>query len=100
MKNNLLRSVNMKVRAGITVLIVISFLFLSSCAKRESRVDSFMGTSYELAKFNQIINLDAEKNLTPVDTLDGSATNNAIDNYRKSFLPEKKENKLSFIMRD
>ena len=77
----------MKVRAGITALIIISFLSLSSCAQRESRVESFQGTSFELAKFNQIVNLDAENNVVPVDTLDGNAADNLIDGYRKSFLP-------------
>lgn len=89
----------MKVRAGIAALIIISFLSLSGCAQRQSRVESFHGTSYELAKFNQIINLDAENNLAPVDTLDGKAADNLVDTYQKSFIPKTSENKLSFIVK-
>ncbi|MCJ7603473.1 MAG: hypothetical protein MUO63_18485 [Desulfobulbaceae bacterium] len=89
----------MKIRAGIAALIIISFLSLSSCAHRESRVENFHGTSFELAKFNQIVNLEAENNAAPVETLDGKAANNMIDTYRKSFLPKKTENTLSLILK-
>ena len=89
----------MKIRAGITTLIIISFLSLSGCTQRESRVENFHGTSFELAKFNQIINLDAENNAAAVETLDGKAAKNMIDTYRKSFLPQKTESSLSFILK-
>jgi hypothetical protein len=88
----------MKVRAGIAALIIISFLSLSGCAQRESRVENFHGTSFELAKFNQIVNLDAENNTVAVDTLDGNAADNLIDAYRKSFLPGKTESKQSVVL--
>lgn len=89
----------MKVRAGIATLVIISFLSLSGCTQRESRVENFHGTSFELAKFNQIINLDAENNAVAVDTLEGNAANNLINTYRKSFLPKKTESSLSFILK-
>lgn len=88
----------MKVRAGIAALIIISFLSLSGCTQRESRVENFHGTSFELAKFNQIVNLDAENNVVPVDTLDGNAADNLIDAYRKSFLTGKTESKQSVVL--
>lgn len=76
----------MNIRACITSLIIISFLSLSACAHRESRIESFYGTSYELAKFNQIVDLDAEKNNTePVDTLEGIAAKKVVDTYINSF---------------
>ena len=89
----------MKVRAGIATLVIISFLSLSGCTQRESRVENFHGTSFELAKFNQIINLDAENNAAAVETLDGKAAKNMIDTYRKSFLSQKTESSLSFILK-
>lgn len=89
----------MKVRAGIATLIIISFLSLSGCMQRESRVENFHGTSFELAKFNQIINLDAENKAVAVDTLDGNAASNLINTYRKSFLCEKNESNLSFVLK-
>ena len=89
----------MKVRTGIAALIIVSFLSLSSCTHRESRVENFHGTSFELAKFNQIVNLEAENNTAAVETLDGKAADNMIDTYRKSFLPKKTGNTLSLVLK-
>ena len=88
----------MKVRASIAALIIISFLSLSGCTQRQSRVESFQGTSFELAKFNQIINLDAENKTVAVDTLGGNAADNLIKKYRKSFLTGKTESKQSVVL--
>jgi hypothetical protein len=43
------------------------------------------GRSFETAKYNQILNLDAEKNLDVVDGLDGIAGEKSMENYQKSF---------------
>ena len=43
------------------------------------------GTSHKLAKFNQISNSDAEKNLKPVIGFDGGAARETMERYRKDF---------------
>ncbi len=59
------------------------FLLVVSCAA--TRVEMDYGTSFKLAKFNQILNPEAEKNLEPVTGFDGSAAQAAIGRYRKGF---------------
>ena len=43
------------------------------------------GTSYKLAKFNQTLDPDAEKNLEPVEGIDGQAAEKIMEKYQKSF---------------
>ena len=50
-----------------------------------SRVQMDYGTSYNLAKFNQIVDLAAEKNLEPVTGFDGAASHAVIERYQKGF---------------
>jgi hypothetical protein len=50
-----------------------------------SRVELDFGTSYNLAKFNQIYNPEAEKNLDPVVGLDGRTVGITLEKYNKSF---------------
>ena len=64
------------------------FLICVSCAG-PTRLEMDYGTSYNLSKFNQILNPEAEKNLEPVTGFDGRAAKAAITKYEKSF--EEKE---------
>jgi hypothetical protein len=50
-----------------------------------SRLEMDYGTSYQLAKFNQTSNPEAEKNLEPVTGFDGRAAKATIDRYQKGF---------------
>ena len=50
-----------------------------------SRLEMDYGTSFNLMKFNQIANPEAERNLEPVTDLDGQASKAALDKYRKDF---------------
>jgi hypothetical protein len=69
-----------------TILIL---LFLASCSstspQQESLLDQNWGRSFESAKYNQILNPDAEKNLEPVTGLDGTVSESVVTNYKKSF---------------
>ncbi|MEJ2724862.1 MAG: hypothetical protein P8175_09500 [Deltaproteobacteria bacterium] len=60
----------------------------------ESQVDKNWGRSFEAAKYNQILNPEAEKNLAPVEGLDGSVAERIIEDYKKGF-DEKKQSKSS-----
>ena len=50
-----------------------------------SRLEMDYGTSFNLMKFNQIANPEAEKNLEPVIGFDGQAAKATLDKYRKDF---------------
>jgi len=55
---------------------------------RETDLDKNWGRSYETAKFNQIVNPEADKNLDPVVGLDAVAAEKNMKKYRKSFEKE------------
>ena len=59
---------------------------LTGCAwNQESALDQNWGRSYQAAKYNQILNPDAAKNLSPVEGLDGVAAQKAEEGYQNSF---------------
>ncbi|MDD4196790.1 MAG: hypothetical protein PHT96_10350 [Syntrophorhabdaceae bacterium] len=64
--------------------IVLMAIFLAGCSTT-GRVEMDYGTSYKLAKFNQVLNPDAEKDLEPVAELDGEAAQKVVETYLKSF---------------
>ncbi len=61
-------------------------ILMSACA---SRIDADYGTSHKLAKINQVLNPDAERNLGPVYGLDGIAVQNIMDKYYAGFKEKK-----------
>jgi hypothetical protein len=63
---------------------VIIFLMATGCAG-PSRVAMDYGTSHSLARFNQILNPEAEKNLEPAKGFDGHAAQASMERYRKGF---------------
>ena len=68
------------------LLIGLAGVFLISVGcVGPSRLAMDYGTSYKLAKFNQVLNPAAEKNLEPVSGLDGGAAQATIGKYRKGF---------------
>ena len=72
----------------ITAVIVAGGII--GCAQHpviqtESRLDENWGRSFEAARFNQILNPEAGKNLEPVEGLDGPAAENVMKSYVKSF---------------
>jgi hypothetical protein len=67
---------------GITAL-------LGACSTGTPRLDADYGTSYKLAKFNQILNPDAEKNLEPVYGMNGIAAESAMGKYYLGFEEKK-----------
>ena len=71
-------------RYFVIIGVIAMFCIAAGCAG-PSRLAMDYGTSYKLAKFNQILNPEAEKNLKPVTGLDGVAAEKSIDRYRKEF---------------
>ncbi len=70
--------------------LVVGALLTAGCSSQEtmSRMKTDYGTSYQLAKYNQILNPGAEKNLDPVYGFDGKAARETIEKYEKSFQRE------------
>jgi hypothetical protein len=66
-------------------LLLILSVSVVGAEQKKSRVEMDFGTSYKLQKFNQILNPDAEKNLTPVEGLDGRAAQKSVDKHLKKF---------------
>jgi hypothetical protein len=67
------------------IALALTTLFFIGCATEPSRVEMDYGTSYKLAKFNQTLNPDAEKNLEPVYGMDAQAGEKILDKYHKGF---------------
>ena len=67
------------------LLIGLGVMFLVSTGCVTGRVEMDYGTSYKLAKFNQTLNPQAEKNLEPVTGEDGKTAEATIDRYRRGF---------------
>ena len=61
----------------------------------ETLLDKNWGRSVETAKYNQILNPGAEKNLAPVEGLSGMATDNSVQKYENSFKKETKQESTS-----
>jgi hypothetical protein len=80
----------------LVVGLAAMFLIAAGCAQPLTRLEMDFGTSFKLAKFNQIMYPEAEKNLAPVTGLDGRAAKASIDRYRKDF--EKSEAAASTTM--
>ncbi len=64
---------------GIIVMV------LAGCATGPSRLEADYGTAYHVARFHQILDPEAEKNLEPVYGFDGIAAQTTIEKYHKSF---------------
>lgn len=67
--------------------LVVGAMLAAGCSSQEtmSRMKTDYGTSYELAKYNQILNPEAEKNLDPVYGFHGQAALATIVKYERSF---------------
>ena len=76
----------MKYMMFIGMIAVLSLAI--GCAWQESRVAMDYGTSYQLQKYNQTLNPEAEKNHAPVTGMSGQAAQNASDKYQKGFEKE------------
>lgn len=78
------REVSMR-RAALCVLSTTLAIFLISACARPTRLDKDYGRSVKQARFNQILDPEAERNLEPVTGLDGKAAQAGIEKYRRTF---------------
>lgn len=68
--------------------LMLGVALLTGCASDMSKVGMDYGTSYQLAKHNQILNPEAEKNLSPVYGFDSLAAQATLERYEKGFEKE------------
>ncbi len=73
---------------SLVALSMLASVMLVGCGLETSRVDADFGTSYQLAKANQILNPDADKNLEPVMGISGEVGKRVTDKYTQGFEKE------------
>jgi hypothetical protein len=69
----------------VSVLGTCALLAGCSTWQQETLSEQNWGRSYQTAKYNQILNPDAGKNLKPVEGLSGKAAENSVEKYEGSF---------------
>ena len=79
----------------IIVGIIAAVSMVSACSGTDTLSQRNWGKSYETAKYNQMLNPDADKTLNPVDSLDGQAAENDLQRYRDGF-KAKEQNQTTF----
>lgn len=82
--------------------LIIVCLMTAGCAREETRVQKFWGTSYNLAKYNQtaenqMIELEAPEDNEPITDMDAAVTNKVMKTYINSFEGQEQESKTYTI---
>jgi hypothetical protein len=78
----------MKTSLKLIFLATLVMALLIGCSKRQTLVDQFYGTSYELAKQSQIYNPQAGIGDGPPVGLEGSVGSKVVDRYEAGFAQE------------
>ena len=85
----------MFIRTLIPLCLIAALVIFPSCAgnskvalEMESKLEQNWGRSYESAKYNQMLNPEADGHTSPVTGIDGEAAEESIQKYRKSFEKE------------
>ena len=81
----------MLTRVAVIVVAVVCVIGFVGCYKGntvspfepESQLDKNWGRSFEAAKYNQILNPDADKNLAPVEGMQGPVSERIMEEYKK-----------------
>jgi len=73
--------------------LIIGSLLTAGCSQKETRVEQFWGTSYNLAKYNQIADLEAPRENEPRTVMEGDVSTKVMETYIKSFEKQEQETK-------
>ena len=81
----------MLTRLAVILLVLFCTIGFFGCSKGnivnpiqpESRLEKNWGRSFEAAKYNQTLNPEAEKNLAPVEDLEGPNAERIMESYKK-----------------
>lgn len=72
-------------RCSIVIGLIATFVILLGCStSRLDKLDENWGRSLEEAKTNQILNIEAQKNLDPVVGRDAKSSEEVMKAYRES----------------
>ena len=71
--------------SGIVAMVAFTWACGGTPFHKDSNLNKNWGRSYETAKYNQILNPEAEKSLDPVTELDGDASDYNVTKYKESF---------------
>ena len=91
-------------RLAVALAFTVLTIGITACSQSgrlfqpDTLLDENWGRSFEAAKYNQILNPDAGKNLDPVTGMDGVASENTVNKYDQSF-SEKKDQKVTNILK-
>ncbi|MFT5728446.1 MAG: hypothetical protein ACI8PB_002600 [Desulforhopalus sp.] len=66
-------------------LIIGSLLLTAGCSQKETRLDQSWGTSYNLAKYNQIVDLEAPADNEPKEGVEANVSAKVLNTYTNSF---------------
>jgi len=84
----------------IIVGIIAAVSMVSACSGTDTLSQQNWGKSHETAAYNQMLNPDADKNLQPVDSLDGQSAENDLQRYRDGFkAKEQKQTTFNFNLK-
>jgi hypothetical protein len=64
---------------------------------KSTELDDNWGRSYETAKYRQILNPEASKNLDPVVGLDGQAADASVKKYRDTFKEKRRQETTNIL---
>ena len=87
---------------SLFIISVLLIIFVG-CSKgnvsfwEETQLDKNWGRSYETAKYNQIINPEAGKKITPIEGLEGNAADNAVQGYQDTFRQRKEQEVVNIL---
>ena len=84
-------------KKGLIIIGIITGIFVVSACSGPTLSQRNWGKSYETAKYQQILNPEADKNLKPVESLDGQAAENDVQRYRDSFKEKKEAQPVNLI---
>ncbi len=84
----------MKKTFFVLINLLIIVMLLGGCTVFESRLEKDYGNSHSLAIVNQTLNPEAEKNLEPVDGIDGNTANIIVESFQKGFEERTREVKF------
>jgi hypothetical protein len=68
---------------GVAAILMIGIYGCSNTTSQDSLLQKNWGRSFEAAKFNQTLNPEADKNLSPVEGLQGASSERIMEGYIK-----------------
>jgi len=84
----------------IIIGIITAVSMVSACSGTDTLLQKNWGKSHETAAYNQTLNPDADKTLKPVDSLDGQAAENNLQEYQDGFkVKEQQQTTFNFNLK-